>query len=142
MASLVFKAHNQITETGALRLFKSADSRYKDGEFKRDFIYVMDAVDVVMWALENPSVNGIYNLGTGKARSWNDLARSLFSAMNKPENIVYIDMPENVRKQYQYFTEADMSKLRKAGYTKPFMELEDSVRDYARNYLGQPNPYY
>src|SRR5205814_5305707 len=74
MASLVFKAHNQITETGALRLFKSADLRYKDGEFKRDFIYVMDAVDVVMWALDNPNVNGIYNLGTGKARSWNDLA--------------------------------------------------------------------
>ncbi len=142
MASLVFKAYNQIKETGALRLFKSADPRYKDGEFKRDFIYVMDAVDVVMWAVENPSVNGIFNLGTGKARSWNDLANAMFDAMGKPRNIIYIEMPENVRKQYQYFTEADMSKIRKAGYAKPFRELEDSVQDYARNYLMQPDKYY
>jgi ADP-L-glycero-D-manno-heptose 6-epimerase len=142
MASLVFKAYHQILETGAIRLFKSADPHYKDGEFKRDFIYVMDAVDVVMWALDNSNVNGIFNLGTGHARSWNDLANSLFAAMNKPANIVYIDMPENVRKQYQYFTEADMSKLRAAGYAKPFQTLEDTVGDYARNYLMQPNPYY
>jgi len=142
MGSLVFKAYHQIKETGALRLFKSADPRYKDGEFKRDFIYVMDAADVVMWALDNPKVNGIFNLGTGKARSWNDLANAMFDAMNKPRNIIYIDMPENVRKQYQYFTEADMSKLRAAGYTKPFQSLEDSVSDYARSYLMQPNPYY
>ena len=142
MASLVFKAYNQINETGALRLFRSADPRYKDGEFKRDFIYVMDAVNVVMWALDNPNVNGIFNLGTGQARSWNDLANAMFDAMNKSRNIIYIDMPENVRKQYQYFTEADMSKLRAAGYSKPFQELEDSVQDYARNYLLKPNPYY
>jgi ADP-L-glycero-D-manno-heptose 6-epimerase len=142
MASLVFKAYNQILETGAIRLFKSADARYKDGAFKRDFIYVMDAVDVVMWALASPQVKGIFNLGTGHARSWNDLANALFSAMDKPANIVYIDMPENVRTQYQYFTEAEMSKLRNAGYTKPFQALEDSVQDYARNYLMQPNPYY
>lgn len=142
MASLVFKAYNQIKETGALRLFKSADSRYKDGEFKRDFIYVMDAVDVVRWALEHPNVNGIFNLGTGHARSWNDLANAMFDAMNKPRNIIYIDMPENVRKQYQYFTEADMSKLRAAGYQKPFQNLEDSVRDYARNYLMKTDQYY
>lgn len=142
MASLVFKAYNQILESGAIRLFKSADPRYKDGEFKRDFIYVMDAVDVVLWALDHPNVNGIFNLGTGHARSWNDLANALFTAMDKPANIVYIDMPENVKKQYQYFTEAEMSKLRNAGYTKPFQSLEDSVLDYARNYLMQPNPYY
>jgi ADP-L-glycero-D-manno-heptose 6-epimerase len=142
MASLVFKAYNQILETGAIRLFKSADARYKDGEFKRDFIYVMDAVDVLMWAFDNPNVNGIFNLGTGKACSWNDLAAAMFNAMNMPLNIIYIDMPENVRKQYQYFTEAEMSKLRMAGYAKPFQSLEDTVRDYARNYLMQPNPYY
>jgi ADP-L-glycero-D-manno-heptose 6-epimerase len=142
MASLVFKAYNQITETGALRLFKSADPRYKDGEFSRDFIYVMDAADVVMWAFEHPEVNGIFNLGTGKARSWNDLAASMFSAIERPLNVIYIDMPENVRKQYQYFTEADMSKLRAAGYTKPFRELEDSVRDYARKYLMKADKYY
>jgi ADP-L-glycero-D-manno-heptose 6-epimerase len=142
MASLVFKAYNQIKETGALRLFKSADSRYKDGEFKRDFIYVMDAVDVVRWALDHPNVNGIFNLGTGHARSWNDLANAMFDAMNKPRNIIYIDMPENVRKQYQYFTEADMSKLRAAGYQKPFQNLEVSVRDYARNYLMKTEQYY
>ena len=142
MASLVFKAYHQILETGAIRLFKSADLQYEDGEFKRDFIYVMDAVDVLMWSLENPKVNGIFNLGTGKARSWNDLANALFTAMDKPVNIVYIEMPENVRKQYQYFTEAKMSKLRNAGYTKPFQSLEDSVRDYAGNYLMQSDPYY
>jgi ADP-L-glycero-D-manno-heptose 6-epimerase len=142
MASLVFKAYNQILETGAIRLFKSADARYNDGEFKRDFIYVMDAVDVLMWSLDNPKVNGIFNLGTSNARSWNDLANALFTAMNKPANIIYIDMPENIQKQYQYFTEAEMSKLLKAGYTKPFQSLEESVRDYARNYLMQPNPYY
>ena len=142
MASLIFKAYNQIKETGALRLFKSADPRYKDGEFKRDFIYVMDAADVVMWALANPNVNGIFNLGTGHARSWNDLANAMFDAMNKPRNIIYIDIPENVRKQYQYFTEADMSKLRAAGFTKPFQRLEDSVRDYARNYLMKADQYY
>jgi ADP-L-glycero-D-manno-heptose 6-epimerase len=142
MASLVFKAYNQILETGAIRLFKSADARYNDGEFKRDFIYVMDAVDVLMWTLDNPKINGIFNLGTGHARSWNDLANALFTAMNKPANIIYIDMPENIQKQYQYFTEAEMTKLRSAGYTKPFQKLEDSVSDYAGNYLMQPNPYY
>ena len=142
MASLVFKAYHQILETGALRLFKSADPRYRDGEFKRDFIYVMDAANVVMWALENPNVNGIFNLGTGNARSWNELANAMFDAMGKPRNIIYIDMPENVRKQYQYFTEADMSKLRGAGYAEPFGALEDSVSDYARNYLMQADPYF
>ncbi len=142
MASLVFKAYNQITETGALRLFKSADPHYKDGEFKRDFIYVMDAVDVVMWAIENNDVNGIFNLGTGKARSWNDLANAMFDAMGQRRNFVYIEMPENVRNQYQYFTEAEMSKVHKAGYSKPFRELEDSVRDYAQNYLMKPDPYF
>ncbi len=142
MASLVFKAYNQILETGAIRLFKSADARYKDGEFKRDFIYVMDAAQVLMWALDHPKVNGIFNLGTGHARSWNDLAATMFNAMDIPLNIIYIDMPENIQKQYQYFTEAEMQKLRSAGYTKPFQSLEDSVRDYARNYLMQPNSYY
>lgn len=142
MASLVFKAYHQILDTGAIRLFKSADPRYMDGAFKRDFIYVMDAVDVLLWALEHPQVNGIFNLGTGKARSWNDLASSMFKAMQVPQNIIYIDMPENIRPAYQYFTEAEMSKLRNAGYTKAFEALEDSVRDYARNYLMQPDPYY
>ncbi len=142
MASLVFKAYNQIRETGAIRLFQSADPRYKDGEFTRDFIYVTDAVDVLMWALNNTKVNGIFNLGTGRSRSWNDLANALFAAMHKPSNIIYIEMPDNVKKQYQYFTEADMSKLRKAGYTKSFQPLEDSVADYAKNYLMQANPYY
>ncbi len=142
MASLVFKAYNQILETGAIRLFRSADARYKDGEFKRDFIYVMDAVNVLMWALDHPKVNAIFNLGTGHARSWNDLAAAMFAAMNVPTNIIYIDMPESIQKQYQYFTEADMQKLRDAGYARPFQKLEDSVRDYAANYLMETNPYY
>ncbi len=142
MASLVFKAYNQIKTDGALRLFKSYDPRYEDGEFVRDFIYVKDSLDVILWAFDHKEVTGIYNLGTGRARSWNDLAKALFSALNKPVNIKYIDMPESIRDAYQYFTEADMTKLEHAGYKKPFTSLEASVKDYVDAYLTKPNPYY
>jgi ADP-L-glycero-D-manno-heptose 6-epimerase len=141
MASLVYKAYNQVLETGALKLFRSYSEQYKDGEFLRDFVYVKDCVDVLMWSFNNPDVKGIFNLGTGKARSWNDLAAALFSAMGKEENIQYIDMPEEIRSAYQYFTQAEIGKLRKAGYKKEFTELEDAVCDYVENYLAQPQPY-
>jgi ADP-L-glycero-D-manno-heptose 6-epimerase len=97
----------------------------------RDFIYVKDVVDVVMYLLDHQSINGIYNVGTGHARTWNHVARALFAAAGKPVNIEYIPMPEILRGKYQYFTEADMSLLRKAGYTRSFTSLEDAVRDYA-----------
>jgi ADP-L-glycero-D-manno-heptose 6-epimerase len=141
MASLVYKAFHQVKETGALKLFRSNDPKYKDGEFLRDFVYVKDCVDVLMWSFHNPKVKGIYNLGTGKARSWNDLAKALFFAMGKETNIEYVDMPENIRSAYQYFTEAEMTKLQKAGYNASFMELETAVKDYIQGYLMQPEPY-
>jgi ADP-L-glycero-D-manno-heptose 6-epimerase len=141
MASLVYKAYHQVSETGALKLFRSANPKYQDGEFLRDFIYVKDCVDVLIWAFKNPEVKGIYNLGTGKARSWNDLAKALFSAMGKVENIQYIDMPQEIQGAYQYFTEADMSKLQGSGYKKSFAELDDAVRDYVQGYLMKPQPY-
>jgi len=141
MASLVYKAYHQVSETGALKLFRSANPQYNDGEFLRDFIYVKDCVDVLIWAFKNPEVKGIYNLGTGKARSWNDLAKALFSAMGRKENIQYVDMPEEIRDAYQYFTEAEMTKLRKAGYSEDFTELENAVVDYVKTYLMKPQQY-
>ncbi len=141
MASLVYKAYHQVKETGALNLFKSCNPQYADGEFSRDFIYVKDCVDVLMWSFHHPDAHGIYNLGSGKARSWNDLAASLFVAMGLEPNINFIDMPENIRDAYQYFTESDMSKLRAAGYSAPFYELEYGVKDYVQHYLSNPVPF-
>lgn len=130
MRSVVAKAYERVMKEGKMLLFKSYRPDDKDGEQKRDFIYVKDAVDVVLFFLEHPNVNGIFNVGTGVARTWNDLAKALFTALGKPVNIEYIEMPENLRSQYQYFTQADISKLKKAGYTKPFTPLEIAVKDY------------
>jgi ADP-L-glycero-D-manno-heptose 6-epimerase len=141
MASLVYKAYHQVTQTGALKLYRSYNTKYEDGEFLRDFIYVKDCVDVLMWSFNHPDVKGIFNLGTGKARSWNDLASALFTAMGKEKNIHYVDMPENIRSAYQYFTQAEMEKLQKAGYTLPFTELENAVQDYVQGYLMQSQQY-
>jgi ADP-L-glycero-D-manno-heptose 6-epimerase len=115
MRSLAHKGFEQIRDTGKIRLFKSYKSQYDDGEQKRDFLYVKDAVDVMLWLYEHPEKKGIFNLGTGRAQSWNDLARALFKAMAKPMNIEYIEMPDNIKNQYQYFTESDNGKLKKAG---------------------------
>jgi ADP-L-glycero-D-manno-heptose 6-epimerase len=101
----------------------------------RDFIYVKDAVEMTLFFLDNPQIAGLFNIGTGKARSWNDLVRAVFAAMNKKAKIEYIEMPESIRSQYQYFTQADITKLRKAGYKKETTALEDAVRDYVQNYL-------
>jgi ADP-L-glycero-D-manno-heptose 6-epimerase len=141
MTSMIFKAFNQINETGEVKLFKSYLPKYPDGGQLRDFVYVKDCINVMWWLFKNPDVNGIFNLGTGKARTWNDLIKAVFSAMKKTTNIEYIEMPEALRNQYQYFTEAKMDKLKAAGCPVAFSLLEDSVRDYVVNYLQQPDPY-
>jgi len=130
MKSIVSKAYERVTVEGRMSLFKSYNPKYKDGEQMRDFIYVKDAVDVVMFFMEHPAINGIFNLGTGRARTWNDLAYALFSAVGRGPNIEYVEMPEVLRGRYQYFTQADMAKLRKVGYTKAFTSLENAVKDY------------
>ncbi|HUN56020.1 MAG TPA: ADP-glyceromanno-heptose 6-epimerase [Smithella sp.] len=135
MTSVIFKAFNQIKETGKVRLFKSYKPEYGDGGQMRDFVYVKDCIDVLWWLFKNPDVNGIFNLGTGKARTWNDLISAVFDAMRTIQKIEYIEMPEPLRNQYQYFTQAEMDKLRLVGCPATFSSLEDSVRDYVVNYL-------
>lgn len=136
MASVVFHAYNQILETGKVNLFRSHKSEYKDGEQKRDFIYVKDLCDVCLFLMHQRKNNGIYNLGTGEAHTWKDLAECIFKAMNLPKNIEYIDIPEDIREKYQYFTEANMNKLRSIGYTKPFTKIEAAIEDYIKNYIS------
>ena len=135
MRSVVHKAFGQIRETGGVKLFKSYQKEYSNGEQMRDFIYVKDAVDMTLFFLENKDKNGIFNIGTGKARTWNDLVTILFKAINKKVNIEYIDMPETIKNKYQYFTQAKMEKLFDAGYDKPISSLEDGINDYVKNYL-------
>lgn len=125
-----------------VKLFKSYRDDYKDGGQLRDFIYVKDCVRVIIWLLGNPQVSGLYNLGTGKARSFADLAAAAFAAVGKPPSIQYIDMPEEIRDKYQYFTEADMTRLRAAGYTDPFHSLEDGVKDYVQSFLAKDDQYF
>ncbi len=141
MASTIFHFFNQIKEKGGVNLFKSHRPDFKDGEQMRDFIYVMDLIKVMFWfyqkSLETaPSVkSGIYNLGTGKARTFNDLVAQVFKNLDKPLNINYVPTPEDIRDSYQYFTQADMKKLHNAGYDAPFTSLEDGIADYVQNYL-------
>jgi ADP-L-glycero-D-manno-heptose 6-epimerase len=141
MRSLVHKGFGQIRDTGRMRLFRSYRSEYPDGGQKRDFIYVKDAVAAMLWFYKNPRRKGIYNLGTGRAQTWNDLANALFKAMGKPEKIEYIEMPESIRNQYQYFTESDPAKLLVAGCPDSFRNLEAGVADYVRNYLLKEDPH-
>lgn len=138
MSSMVFKAYGQIKETGKVRLFKSTVPDFADGGQLRDFVYVKDVVQVLYHALTHPEMTGIFNLGTGKARSWNDLMNSVFEALGKPASIEYIEMPESLRNQYQNFTEADMTKLKSANCSVEFSSLEQSVQDYVKNHLEQP----
>lgn len=135
MASVIFHAFNQINETEGMKLFQSHHPDYKDGEQKRDFIYVKDLVNVCLWMKENKPENGLYNLGTGEARTFYDLAKQTFLAMDKEPKIDFIPTPEDIRDKYQYFTEANMSKLRTAGYQESFMSIEEGIGDYVRNYL-------
>lgn len=135
MASVIFHAYKQIKEKGSVKLFRSHNPDYKDGEQIRDFIYVKDVADICYWLMQNRPANGLYNVGTGKARTFNDLVTAIFHTLNKPVQIEYIDTPIDIRDKYQYYTEADMHKLVHAGYTQPITTLEDGVSDYVSRYL-------
>ncbi|MDR0415681.1 MAG: ADP-glyceromanno-heptose 6-epimerase [Prevotellaceae bacterium] len=140
MASVVLHAYNQIRQTGSMKLFRSHNPDYPDGGQMRDFVYVKDLCNVMIFLMEQRPKSGIYNMGTGRARSFLDLVKSTFRAMDIPESITYIDTPEDIRQKYQYFTEADMGKLRSAGYTREFSSLESGVEDYVKRYLA-PHRY-
>ena len=135
MRSFILKAFEQITAEGKVRLFKSYKPKYQDGQQFRDFIYIKDAVDMTLFFFDNPAVNGIFNIGTANARTWNDLVNAVFDAMNIIPNIEYIDMPDAIKDQYQYFTQADITKIKNAGYNKKIMSLEDAIKNYVQNYL-------
>lgn len=141
MCSVVFKAFNQITESKKLKLFKSANPDYKDGMQMRDFVYIKDCTRWMWELFHQTKKSGIYNIGTGKARTWLDLADAVFTAMDLPRKIDWIDLPDNLRKQYQYFTEAKMDKLLKTGLSHSEWPMEKAVDDYVRNYLRQKDPY-
>ena len=144
MASVIWHSFNQIQQTGSVKLFKSHRTDFKDGQQLRDFIYVKDILKVCYWFMiqyEKIHENGLYNLGTGKARTFEDLVRSTFHGAGRPVRIQYIDMPEDIRDKYQYFTEAQMEKLISAGYKEPFYSLEKGVEDYVVNYLSTHNYY-
>ena len=138
MCSMVRKGYDQIRQTGCVKLFKSYRPDFADGEQKRDFIYVRDAVNVTLYFLENPALGGLFNCGSARARTWKDLAHATFRAMGIEPKIEFIDMPEILKGKYQYFTEAPMARLAAAGYTRPFTSLEDGVRDYVSQYLAAP----
>lgn len=139
MASVIFHAFNQIESTGGMKLFQSHHPDYKDGEQKRDFVYVHDLAMILDWMAENQPANGLYNLGTGEARTFLDLVNATFDALGKPSNISFIPTPEDIRDKYQYFTEADMSKLKAAGYPHDFYSLEKGVKTYVQDYLSGHN---
>ena len=135
MASVIWHSFNQIKKTGQVKLFKSHRPDFKDGKQLRDFIYVKDVISVCYWLMEHQPESGIYNLGTGEARTFDDLVKATYAGLDLDANIVYIDMPEDIRDKYQYFTEAKMEKLRKAGYHAKFYTLEEGIDDYVRGYL-------
>jgi ADP-L-glycero-D-manno-heptose 6-epimerase len=141
MASVIWHSFNQVRKDGKVKLFRSHRPDFNDGEQLRDFVYVKDVLKVCYWLMENQPASGIYNLGTGTARTFNDLVKATFAGMDMPVEIVYIDIPEDIRDKYQYFTEANMDKLRKAGYTEPFYPLEEGINDYVRNYLRHGTYY-
>ncbi len=141
-ASVIEQIYPHAKYGRPVKLFKSYREGYADGGQLRDFIYVKDCVRVVIWLLGHPEVNGLYNVGTGKARSFADLANATFAAVGKPPSITYIDMPEEIRDKYQYFTQADMTRLNAAGYTDAFYSLEDGVKDYVEHYLSKEDPYF
>jgi ADP-L-glycero-D-manno-heptose 6-epimerase len=135
MASFIFKAFDQINATGKVKLFKSYHPDFEDGKQLRDFVYVKDAVKMSAFFMANPSINGIFNIATGRTESWVDLVNYTFKAMNLPSNIEFIDMPEELKSQYQYYTKGPVEKIRNSGYTEKITSLEDSIKDYVQNYL-------
>ena len=140
--SIVHKMAGQIAEGEEVKLFKSSDPKYPDGGQMRDFVYVKDCADVVMWFLEHPEESGLFNVGTGDPATFNEVAESTFAAMGyKKSRITYIDMPKEIQKHYQNYTQADLSNLRKAGYKKPFTSIQDGVADYVKNYILKEDGY-
>ena len=139
--SVVSHLFPQVDAGASAKLFKSYHPDYEDGGQLRDFIYVNDCVDVMLWLYENKDISGLFNVGTGDARSFSDLAKATFSATGKEEKIQYIEMPEILKDKYQYYTQANMEKLRNAGFDKPFTSLEDGIKDYVQNYLSQKDQY-
>lgn len=135
MQSVIAKRFAEVQQGKKMDLFRSYDSHYEDGEQERDFIYIKDAVAATLFFMDHPEPAGVFNIGTGKARTWNDVAAAMFRALDKTPNISYVDMPKALQKQYQYHTEANIKKLRDAGYTAPMMGLEDAITDYLQNYL-------
>ena len=135
MASVIFHTFNQIRETGSMKLFQSHNSDFNDGEQMRDFVYIKDVVSALYFLMHHRKDSGIYNLGTGKARTFLDLAKGTFKALDKEPAISYVPTPEDIREKYQYFTEANMAKLRSIGYSQDFYNLEDGIEDYVKNYL-------
>ena len=135
MASVIFHTMRQIKATGGMKLFRSHREDFKDGEQSRDFIYVKDVLSILWFLFENRTHNGLFNVGTGKARTFYDLAASTFLAMELEPNISFIDTPADIRDTYQYFTEADMSKIQSIGYDQPFHSLEEGIKDYVQQYL-------
>lgn len=135
MASMIFHGFKQIKEMGTVKLFKSCNTNYADGGQLRDFVYVKDVCAVIKWLLNNPNVSGLFNIGTGIAQSFKELAEAIFHALDLEPNIIYIDMPEHLKEKYQYYTQAEMGKLRNAGYSNEFKNLEDGVKDYVQNHL-------
>ncbi|MDZ4796451.1 MAG: ADP-glyceromanno-heptose 6-epimerase [Bacteroidota bacterium] len=141
MASMIFHGYNQIKKTGKVKLFKSHKPEFTDGEQLRDFIYVEDVASVCCWLMDNEVESGLYNLGTGKARPFKDLVTAIFTTLGLEPHIEFIDIPEDIRNNYQYFTEADMRKLKNAGYKNEFYSLEDGVKDYVKNFLIKKEYY-
>jgi ADP-L-glycero-D-manno-heptose 6-epimerase len=141
MASVIMHAYKQIKEKGSVTLFRSHNAKYKDGEQIRDFIYVDDVVRMCTWLMQQQPANGLYNIGTGKARTFKDLVTAIFNTLQLPVHIEYIDTPVDIRDKYQYYTQADMGKLLSAGYDKPIHSLEEGVRDYVINYLKEHRYY-
>jgi ADP-L-glycero-D-manno-heptose 6-epimerase len=141
MMSVACKAFEQIKAAGKVRLFRSHRAGVADGGQMRDFVYVKDCVEVVAWLLEHPEANGVFNVGSGSARSFKDLVTAVFEAMERPVDIEYVDMPQEIRETYQYFTQAPMERLRAAGFARAFSPLEDGVRDYVRGYLAGADRY-
>jgi ADP-L-glycero-D-manno-heptose 6-epimerase len=135
MRSLVHKSFGQVQTEGVIRLFKSYSSDFRDGKQKRDFLYVKDAVAMTLYLAAMPKANGLFNIGSGVARTWLDLAKAVFAALKREPRIEFIEMPETIRDKYQYFTQANLARLRAAGYTAPVTSLENAVSDYVRNYL-------
>ena len=142
MSSVVYKAFHQIGEKGSLNLFQSHRPDYRDGEQLRDFVYVRDCTRIMAWMLENPSAAGLFNVGSGSPRSFNDLAAATFLALKRQPVINYMPMPETLRDKYQYYTHADITKLRQAGFSEPLTSIEDGIQEYVQHYLSADNPYF